>query len=72
VEFSGVVNHDRRIGSWLYILHRGGSGLNFSGSGWAWVGLGLKASGLGFFRLLKFKIGLKAFKSQALNGPENL
>jgi hypothetical protein len=29
-------------------------------------GLGLKASGSGFFGLLKFKIGLEAFKSWAL------
>jgi hypothetical protein len=29
-------------------------------------GLGLKPSGLGFFGLLKFKIGLEAFKSRAL------
>jgi hypothetical protein len=41
---------------------RGGSGLIFSGSGQAWV----EAFGPGFFALLKFKIGLEAFKSRAL------
>jgi hypothetical protein len=33
---------------------------------WARVRLGLKLSGSGFFRILKFKIGLEAFKSWAL------
>jgi hypothetical protein len=32
----------------------------------AWAGLGLKALGSSFFGLLKFKIGLEAFKSWAL------
>jgi hypothetical protein len=45
---------------------RGGSGLIFLGSGLAQVGLGLKPSGSGFFGLLKFEIGLEAFKSWAL------
>jgi hypothetical protein len=40
-------------------VDRGGSGLIFSGLGWAWV----EAFGLG---LLKFKIGLETFKSWAL------
>jgi hypothetical protein len=41
---------------------RGGSGLIFSGLGWARV----EAFGLGLFWLLKFKIWLEAFKSWAL------
>jgi hypothetical protein len=48
----------------LFLLSevRGGSGLIFLGLGQAWV----EAFRLRLFGLLKFKIGLKAFKSWAL------
>jgi hypothetical protein len=51
--------HIEKVSKNLNNILRGGSGLIFLGSGWAWV----EGFGLG---LLKFKIWLEAFKSRAL------
>jgi hypothetical protein len=57
------------LGQILILEFRGGSGRIFLGLGWARV----EGFGLGLFGLLKFIIGLEAFKSQALiTGLKNL